>query len=83
MDWHNQTVLVTGAAGFIGSRLAGRLAARGVQVTVPTRRPESRKSLALLPGVRLLAADSHDPPFATSVSSGFDGPFAAGALTKA
>ena len=54
-------VVIFGGSGFVGSCLAGRLATRGVQVTVPTRRPESRKSLALLPGVRLLAADILDP----------------------
>lgn len=54
-------VVIFGGSGFVGSCLVGRLAAHGVQVTVPTRRPESRKSLALLPGVRLLAADIHDP----------------------
>jgi len=32
MDWHNQTVLVTGAAGFIGSRLTETLVQQGAQV---------------------------------------------------
>ncbi len=54
-------VVIFGGSGFVGNCLAGRLAARGVQVTVPTRRPERRKSLTLLPNVRLLAADIHDP----------------------
>ncbi len=54
-------VVIFGGSGFVGSCLAGRLAALGVQVTVPTRRPERRKSLTLLPKLRLLAADIHDP----------------------
>ncbi len=54
-------VVIFGGSGFVGGCLASRLAAHGVQVTVPTRRPESRKSLALLPNVRLVAADIHDP----------------------
>ena len=54
-------VVIFGGSGFVGGCLAGRLAAQGVQVTVPTRRPENRKSLTMLPKLRLLAADIHDP----------------------
>lgn len=54
-------VVMLGGGGFVGSCLANRLSRQGFEVTVPTRRPESRKSVALLPGVHLLAASVHDP----------------------
>ena len=54
-------VLVIGGGGFVGSCLVSRLAKQGIQATVPTRRREKRKSLSLLPGVELLAANVHDP----------------------
>ena len=55
-----EKVVLIGGGGFVGSCLASRLSLRGMQVVVPTRRPEKRKSLTLLPGVRLVAADIHD-----------------------
>ena len=47
MDWHNQTVLVTGAAGFIGSRLTETLVQQGAQVRAFVRYT-SRGELGLL-----------------------------------
>ena len=47
MDWHNQTVLVTGAAGFIGSRLTETLVQQGAQVRA-FMRYTSRGELGLL-----------------------------------
>lgn len=54
-------VVLLGGGGFVGGCLSNRLAARGYEVTVPTRRPESRKSVALVPGVRLRASNVNDP----------------------
>ena len=54
-------VVLLGGGGFVGSSLADRLSRQGFEVAVPTRRPAARAALALLPGVRLLAADVHDP----------------------
>ncbi|MFT3962291.1 complex I NDUFA9 subunit family protein [Propionivibrio sp.] len=54
-------VVLLGGGGFIGKSLARRLAGPGFEVTVPTRRPGARAALALLPGVRLVACDVHDP----------------------
>ena len=34
MDFTNRTVVVTGAAGFLGNRLAQNLAKRGAQVVL-------------------------------------------------
>ena len=47
MDWHNQTVLVTGAAGFIGSRLTETFVQQGAQVRAFVRYT-SRGELGLL-----------------------------------
>ncbi len=55
-----EKVVMIGGGGFVGSCLASRLSLRGMQIVVPTRRPEKRKSLTLLPGVRLVAADIHN-----------------------
>lgn len=54
-------VLMIGGSGFVGRCLTGRLAARGIEVTLPTRRLERAKPVAMLPTVRPLAADVHDP----------------------
>ncbi|HYT48507.1 MAG TPA: NAD-dependent epimerase/dehydratase family protein, partial [Burkholderiales bacterium] len=50
-------VLVVGGAGFIGRHLVAALAARGIRVTVPSRRRESAKHLILLPTVDVIEAD--------------------------
>lgn len=54
-------VVLLGGGGFVGSCLCGRLAGQGYDVTVPTRRPERRKSVALNPSVRLVGSNIHDP----------------------
>jgi len=50
-------VLVVGGSGFIGRHLVAALAARGIQVTVLSRRRESAKHLILLPTVDVIEAD--------------------------
>ena len=54
-------VALLGGGGFVGRCIASRLSGRGFNVTVPTRRRDNRKELAMLPGVRLVAANIHDP----------------------
>ncbi|HZV55958.1 MAG TPA: complex I NDUFA9 subunit family protein [Rhodocyclaceae bacterium] len=55
-----ESVLLIGGSGFVGSHVARRLAARGLRMTVPTRRRERAKHLILLPTVEVVEADVHD-----------------------
>jgi uncharacterized protein YbjT (DUF2867 family) len=54
-------LLVLGGAGFIGRHLVAALAARGLRVTVPTRRRERAKHLILLPTVDVVETDIMAP----------------------
>ena len=56
-----ERVLVTGGAGFVGSQLVAKLSADGHDVVVLTRRRERARHLLLLPTVRVVEADPHDP----------------------
>lgn len=53
-------VLLIGGTGFIGGALAHRLAGADIFVTLPTRRPERVRHLAVLPTAQIVAADVHD-----------------------
>jgi NADH dehydrogenase len=55
-------VLVLGGSGFVGRHIVGALAARGIHVTVPSRRRERAKHLILLPTVEVIEADINDSP---------------------
>ena len=55
-----QTICVLGGSGFVGRAVVSRLAARGKQVTVLSRKRERSKELILLPTVEVVEADVHD-----------------------
>lgn len=55
------SVCVLGGTGFIGRSLVARLAADGHQVKVLTRDRAGARDLLVLPTVRLVRADVHDP----------------------
>ncbi|MBM2854728.1 MAG: Complex subunit family protein, partial [Steroidobacteraceae bacterium] len=56
-----RSVCVLGGSGFIGTRLCAALAGQGWSITVPTRNPARAQHLAMIPSLRLLGADVHDP----------------------
>ncbi len=56
-----RSVCVLGGSGFIGTRLCAALAGLGWSITVPTRNPARAQHLAMIPSLRLLGADVHDP----------------------
>lgn len=55
-----KNILLIGGTGFLGSALARRLATADFCVTLPTRRPERARHLAVLPTARIVQADVHD-----------------------
>ena len=67
-----QNVLVIGGSGFIGSHVVSLLAARGVNVLVPTRRRERAKHLILLPTVDVVEADVNAPGVLDGLVRGCD-----------
>jgi uncharacterized protein YbjT (DUF2867 family) len=67
-----ERVLLVGGSGFLGMHVARRLAARGVQVLVPTRRRERAKHLILLPTVEVVEANVHDDATLASLCAGKD-----------
>jgi NADH dehydrogenase len=67
-----QGILLIGGSGFIGSHIARRLAARGLRVTVATRRRERAKHLLPLPTVDVVEADIHDDAALARLCAGQD-----------
>ncbi len=67
-----ESVLLVGGSGFIGSHVARRLAARGLRVTVVTRRRERAKHLILLPTVEVVEADLDDDAALARLCTGQD-----------
>jgi NADH dehydrogenase len=54
-------ICLLGGTGYVGSAIAARLVARGHSVRILTRDPRRGQHLSVLPGVRLVQADVHDP----------------------
>ncbi len=67
-----KTVCVIGGSGFVGSHIVRQLAARGINVRVPTRRRERAKALIVLPTVDVVNADVHDPATLQRMVAGAD-----------
>ena len=67
--WQGRTVVITGGTGFIGARLARKLAHCGASVTIPTR-DKSRCDALVDPNIRLVA---WNPVDRASVAAAFAG----------
>lgn len=67
-----KTVCVIGGSGFVGSHVVRQLAARGINVRVPTRRRERAKALIVLPTVDVVNADVYDPATLQRMVAGAD-----------
>ncbi len=65
-------ILVIGGAGFIGRHIVSRLTARGLQVTVPTRRRARARHLIMLPTVNVVECDVHDDAVLSQLIDGKD-----------
>jgi uncharacterized protein YbjT (DUF2867 family) len=65
-------ICILGGTGFVGSRLARRLAANGRSLRILTRRRERHRDLLVLPGVELIEANAHQPSVLTRQLSGCD-----------
>jgi NADH dehydrogenase len=67
-----KNILLIGGTGFLGGALARRLAGADFCVTLPTRRPERVRHLAVLPTARILSADVHDAATLARLMEGQD-----------
>ena len=56
-----RTVCVLGGSGFVGSHLCPALAGAGHRVTVLSRDPERARHLRVVPAIRVLRCNVHDP----------------------
>ncbi len=56
-----RSICVLGGSGFVGTSLCAALAREGWRITVPTRNPARAQHLAMIPSLRLIGADVHDP----------------------
>jgi uncharacterized protein YbjT (DUF2867 family) len=55
-----QRIVILGGTGFVGSYLVPRLVADGHRLTLLSRNRESRRAMAVLPGVTVRSADVYD-----------------------
>ena len=56
-----RSICLLGGSGFVGSHLAAALARDDWRITIPTRNPARAGHLAMIPTLRLVAADIHEP----------------------
>lgn len=65
-------ICILGGSGFVGRRIASRLAAQGHRVVVPTRRRIQARDLTVLPTVDLVEIDIHAPHALEKLFEGAD-----------
>lgn len=67
-----KTICILGASGFLGTRLATRLARDRHTIIAPTRYREGARHLLVLPSLTLVEADPHDPAQLVGLLEGCD-----------
>ena len=67
-----KNILIIGGTGFLGGAIARRLCKADFRVTLPTRRIERAKHLAVLPTAQVVAADVHDEATLARLMQGQD-----------
>jgi NADH dehydrogenase len=65
-------ILVLGGTGFVGRHVCEKASLLNCRLTVPTRRPDSGKSVLPLPWVDVAVADVHDEAALTALVRGHD-----------
>jgi NADH dehydrogenase len=65
-------IFVLGGTGFVGTQVCKKLAALGLQITVPTRQKNGVGTVSALPGVTVVAVDVHDEAALTRALAGHD-----------
>lgn len=65
-------IAILGGTGFVGRHLANHWVGKGHVVVIPSRRPERHRELAVLPTVKLVAADVHDGAQLQALLAGCD-----------
>ncbi len=65
-------ICILGGTGFVGRRLAARFSDAGHDFVILTRRRERHRDLLVLPGLRLVEGDVHDPEFLRREFAGRD-----------
>jgi len=68
----SRRVCMLGGTGFVGRQIAERLYRSGHQVTILTRRRERHRDLLVVPTVRLVEGDIHNPAFLRRELAGHD-----------
>lgn len=69
--WQGRAVVITGGTGFIGARLARKLALYGASVTIPTR-DKSLAGARVDPNIQLVAWTPADPASVAAAFAGAD-----------
>ncbi len=67
-----RSICLLGGTGFVGTRLCARLAGGGRRLTVLTRHPARGRHLTVIPSLRLVRADVHDPGELAAALAGHD-----------
>lgn len=67
---HKPRITILGGTGFVGRHLVQRLRPLASEIIIPTRNRDSRRELAVLPGVQLRNCDVHDPAALRAVLEG-------------